>query len=865
MRRFFNAVARKMKPEKIIQYYLQALAFAGLVCLIWLALLPSDSKGAVLFGFSSFRLFLFGVLLFPILFSFFLAFKGIHSFQWKSWWGKALNQGKIITFLIGLSFIGLLISLSFLLFFPLYKNGAYLPYYQRLQPLAVWLFCFSIISPLFISFYSPQEDNTAVSYYLKTIKLALIIYLFLLIVWLVIWVTGLGTILDPSYWDDHHPVPLLEGQLVLVCLGGVLAVLINLLFQWIFSRKHSETNHRQLRIWLDVAIFIIIWITAFMVWMQQPIPNSYFTPRVRPPNYEVYPYSDARIHDSDAQGILLGEVNLSQRIIRRPIYALFLAGLHTLGGQEYRTIILLQVLVMAIVPALMYLLVKQMGSRLVGVLLASFTLLVEFNTLQVASLATTSNTKVLMTEWPAMLMLVGFVYLLVTWAGKPESRRLFPLIIGGLLGSLILLRSQSLILIPFILLILFFIVHKKIKTFLSISLLFGMGIGILIIPWLFRNWQIIGKITFEDPRYANAIIQRFENQANVGGISRQEVLNEINSDLFGSAIQYMLKNPFEYAGFVANNFVHNELLDVFILPVRSLPVTGLLNVIKPVDLFWLNPENSIQTPQVILLLIYLAIIALGIAFAFTSWNIIGLIPLIIHIAYNLSNAASRISGWRFILPVQWVVGFYFCIGLVQLLVWLLLFFGFSFEKIRSSFIFQGEFRPTDGKIGRSSLKGIISCFLALGLIGLGIPGAMQLIPPRYESQDKVILSNELLSDKNWMLVPQIKAEVINMLMDDQIIVEKGMAFYPRFYAANDGEPGLSAGTYQFREYPRFIFLLIGKDRREIMLPMQNSPQYFKNAAEVIVVGRQNKDVFEALLVNVVGKSSFLYFSDLAMH
>ena len=103
-----------------------------------------------------------------------------------------------------------------------------------------------------------------------------------------------------------------------------------------------------------------------------------------------------------------------------------------------------------------------------------------------------------------------------------------------------------------------------------------------------------------------------------------------------------------------------------------------------------------------------------------------------------------------------------------------------------------------------------------------------------------------------------------MLMDDQIVIEKGMAFYPRFYDANDGEPGLRAGTYQFRTFPRLIFLLIGKDLREILLPRRSSPQYFPNATEVIVVGRQNKYGFEALLVNVVGNTSFLYFFDLAI-
>jgi hypothetical protein len=853
-----------MTPERKIQYYLVGLGLAGLACLIWLVLIPSDAKGALLFGFSAFRLFLFGILLIPILTSFFLAFKGVHSSQWKYWWGNTLNREKVFILLKCASLIGLLLSLFFLLLFPLYKNGVFLPYYQRLQPLAVWLLSFCIISPLFITFYSPQEILAPVSHSSKTYKLTLLIFILLLAIWLVILATGLGTTPDPSYWDDHHPVPLLEGQLMFVCLGGLLAVFINFLFQWICSRKTKKFDHQRLFIWLDVALFVIIWFSAFSLWIQQPIPNSYFTPRIRPPNYEVYPYSDARVHDSDSQGILLGEVNSSQRIIRRPVYALFLAGLHSLGGQDYTTIILLQVLVMAFVPALMYLLVKRMGNRLVGILLAFFTILIEFNTLQVASLTTTSNTKILMTEWPAMLLMVGLVLLLVTWAGKPENRKLYPLIIGGVLGALILLRSQSLILIPFILVVLFFILHKKWKTFLSASFLFGLGIGLLIIPWLFRNWQIIGKISFEDPRYARAVIQRFENQANVSGISQQEEIDISDSDLFGSAIQYMLKNPVEYSGFVVNNFIHNEVLSVFIFPVRSLSVIGLAGIFKPVDLFWLDPANVVQIPQVILLIIYLAIISLGIAFAFNHWNIIGLIPLIIHFAYNLSSAASRISGWRFILPVQWIVVFYFCVGLAQLFIWLLVFFGFSFEKLQSLFILGGNPEQVDKKIRKSILRGFLICFFTLDLIGLALPGAMQLVYPRYASQDKATLSEELLADKNWVSVPQMKEEVIDLLMDDQIIVEKGMAFYPRFYAANEGEPGLNAGTYQFRLFPRFIFLLISKDQREIMLPTQNSPQYFPNAVEVIVVGRQNGDDFETLLVNVVGKTSFLYFSDLVM-
>ena len=45
-------------------------------------------------------------------------------------------------------------------------------------------------------------------------------------------------------------------------------------------------------------------------------------------------------------------------------------------------------------------------------------------------------------------------------------------------------------------------------------------------------------------------------------------------------------------------------------------------------------------------------------------------PLLIHFAYSLSVVTARISGWRFIMPVDWVAQIYYSIGLIQL-IWML--------------------------------------------------------------------------------------------------------------------------------------------------------------------------------------------------
>ena len=45
-------------------------------------------------------------------------------------------------------------------------------------------------------------------------------------------------------------------------------------------------------------------------------------------------------------------------------------------------------------------------------------------------------------------------------------------------------------------------------------------------------------------------------------------------------------------------------------------------------------------------------------------------PLLIHFTYSLSVVTARISGWRFIMPVDWIPQMYYSIGLIQLVLML---------------------------------------------------------------------------------------------------------------------------------------------------------------------------------------------------
>ena len=848
--------------HKILRIYWRILAITGLAASLWLILIPTDPKGSILMGFSPLRLLLLGILLVIAVFFALLgsSFRPLN--ESRKWFLKKMGDYSFLSFLSIISFILLFLTISFHLFLPIFQNGRFIAHYQRLSPLVTWLLVFSFITPLCLHHLKKHEPHPFLSNQLRQTKVTLVIFACLIALWVIIATTGIGTVPDSTYWDDHKPVPLMEGQLFVVFWATAFFFLLYYLVKKeTVPKENSKAKKNIDERWLTAGIFLIIWLSAILVWVQAPIPNSYFTPPVKPPNYEVYPYSDARIHDSDSLGILLGEVNATQRIIRRPLYAVFLAGLHTIGGNDYTAIILLQTIVLALVPALIYLLVNYLGNRPAGILAAIITILIEWNTLQVASLTTTSNTKLLMTEWPAMFLLVALVYSLVKWADKSEEWGYRPLIVGGSLGGLILLRSQSLVLIPFILAIFFIYLKGKWKTFLFSSGLFILGVLILISPLLIRNSLITGKLTFEDPRYTQAVIQRFEEQKYIGGIPQQEELNESNTDLFGAAFRFMLNNPVQYIGFVANNFFHNEILDIFILPVRSIPIQGVTELFDARGLFWLKSENRIYFPQMFLLSLHLTLLSIGIAYAFTQWKFRGLIPLIIHLAYNFSNAISRISGWRFFLPVQWVIIFYFSLGIIQVLQWIFFYFGISIKNFTRQENHPPQSKPFNEQKTSTLTRKTWATLSILLVLGALLPLLMTTIPPRYMGQNREELIQQLFSDKNWAMYTEEKREIESQLNNKNISIFKGMAFYPRFYREDDGEPGLNPGIYKPQPYPRILFLLISDKRQDILLPIKNSPQFFPNGSEVIVAGRENPTGFEAILVNVIGEQSVIYFAD----
>ena len=60
---------------------------------------------------------------------------------------------------------------------------------------------------------------------------------------------------------------------------------------------------------------------------------------------------------------------------------------------------------------------------------------------------------------------------------------------------------------------------------------------------------------------------------------------------------------------------------------------------------------------------------LGLALAWKKYRWVGLAPLFMDVGFTANLALARVSGWRYNLPIDWVVMLYFAMGLAQMLIW----------------------------------------------------------------------------------------------------------------------------------------------------------------------------------------------------
>ncbi len=828
----------------------------GLITLLWIVTIPKDVNQSFIFGFSPYRLLIiiiqFVLFSIPIIFGIGIKIKSNVSLQIIQIFGNIQTIKRIKIAAFGL----LIVDSIYQILFPLIRNTEILPYMVRVQPLLIWLFfsCANIVLFLVIPEWKSYRDILKLEKRVQR-TLAIIIIVFLLAICFVFF-TRIGSIRDSAYWDANPPVPMLEWQIIFL-----LAIIsfIFLIQNWIKPEQPTFKFDSKKRLWLvDIFVFIFLWSLTIYFWNSLPIPNSYFTPTVRPPNFEKYPFSDARIYDSNSLSILDGNMAQDQYIIRKPLYSIFLAVLHFIGGQKYEMIVLLQIMVLALTPAIMYLIGVGLNNRIMGFVLGLSVFFREVNTLSVSSLTTTSSSKLLMTELPTALILSILLLVIIKWQRSTHRQPIYSLMMGGVLGIFALLRSQSLILIPFIIFIFLLNLFKVKKQLLIQSLLFFLGLLLIISPWLYRNYKISGQFLLEDQTYSNVFMKRILGVP----VAENIIISEIgigDKGMFAQVISTMISHPMDTLGFISNHFVHNIYSSVQILPLRQEPIVNFDDVFLAKDLFWINQDKNPNAQQVILFISFLLMIILGIVGLYTSLGLVGFTPLILFLGFCFSSAITRISGWRFTIPIDWVVLLYFWVGLFEFVKYLLRVLNINgHQNSPRKFI-----NHTDAFSEFSnSKKEILLLVVFIFICGLSLPWFVYSFPGVYANQSKINLINKInpiIQNSNIPL--SVKEKTLSILKSNSVKIEEGIGYYPRFYERGDGEPINQNTVYYLQEYPRLLFYFIGERRTDVMLRSASSPEIFPNSSEVMIISKTNETYDEAYFIIVKTDKYWIYFND----
>ncbi len=619
--------------------------------------------------------------------------------------------------------------------------------------------------------------------------------------------TGIGFAEDNvglNWGPAGTPLTFAQVNLVLA-LGFLLSFLISIIGSKI------ENNHSRWLFVLDVGIFLALWGLAVFFWSSQTISPSHFSPAPSAPNYEYYPYSDAAIFDRMSYHLLSG-VGFSETLVRRPLYVGLVALFHKIGGAGYEGTVFVQILFLALIPSFIYLLTTRLSNRLAGFMAGGLFILRETNAIDLSGKIVVSHAKLIMSDLTATLGIIVFVYACIILFTKPKHDKWLLLIVGGLLGLLALVRMQSLILLPLILL--FVLIPQKTKRPLfTSSALILLGLVLVIAPWVWRNWNGSGNLALGDPgekmlMARNYSLHPIEYPQPLAG----ETPSDFSDRLSREILSFILERPADVAYFISNHFLHGFATSaVYIAPLYSTDTPENLVSQYP---FWDVWDGSLSGHSRLPLLGNLFILAFGISLAQKTNKQAGWYPLMIFVFYQAGNAIARTSGWRFSLPVDWIILVYYCIALASLS-----------PQIGSAI----ENHPADRD---TSLPAKVNpaypmVFLVLFLMGISVPLAERLIPSqKFDSvTDKV---QHALVEENILTSDQLA----KFLGQENAILISGIALYPRYFKP-EGGIYLADMPVDFRY---LHFWLINEGGTQIILPRQKPPQFFPHAATVSVIG-----------------------------
>ena len=892
-------------PLAIERLFWLVAVIQSLSSLVFMLRTKSEPGAAAWMGLSPVRIVLgLGVLASVIFFLWFLIESWISQDRYRrrmQWLVSRLSNRKVwglSILVVSAIFLG---GSYFISLTPEITEPFTLAYFERLIPLVIWATGLSLQTLIALILLRYGRDAVKLRPKGKAFYLTIFIIGAILLAWSWVVKNILPIEIDFAAWNSLG-VPILEFQLLLSWGVGMLMLAFII---WATKNPVSDGMTKKLspkRI--DLMVCLLLWLGAVIIWQSIPISPNWFVSEPVPPNNEYYPTSDAQAYDVSAQLALVGEGFWFQgtQYVRRSLHAFYLTILHLIAGQNYEKVVFGQILVLALLPPLIYLLIGAIHNRISAIIGAVLILLREANSISLSNVITDSNAKLLMVDLPTALLVVGFTYCVILWFKEIENRSIFALIPGGILGLAMLVRLETFILALPVITVAGLILFPKKRPVLWTKnvLLFGMGILLVISPWIWRNWKLTGEVFIDSPIFRFALIyQRFRTlptppPEDLGGVvqepdentpplqsivtpmvsqptptsapsvtPKQNVVEIITDYAKDDAPEFIKQHSNQVVNFIIAHDINSELQTILYLPTTFRALDSLIGFIghRSFDALWYECcsaqgyvrrmpywhkwNGQLPRQAIIPLTINILLFAAGIHISWKKEKFVGITPLLLASSYLLFNAIFRNSGGRYILPVDWTGVLYFSIGLSQISI---IFIDFMTDTKISNLVsnwgdMKGSKLQSENKLRLNKLYLIAIGFF---LIGCSIPALEKSLPELYSTERRQMMLNALEQSE---LLSQTQSSELHSFLSQGGVSVVGRALYPRYFLSNTGD--LTRGRkdpLNVQPFQRLTFFLAGPHSNSISMPLKEKPTKFPNAIDVIVVSCPNGGTLDPLAI-----------------
>jgi len=442
---------------------------------------------------------------------------------------------------------------------------------------------------------------------------------------------------------------------------------------------------------------------------------------------------------------------------------------------------------------------------------------------------------------------------------------------GGVFGVLVLIRIETLAMIPAFGLMGLFYYRRQWLVWLRGVGMAGLSIIIMVTPWMIRNYQVEGVFGLDKSYYIQWHFNRYmdflfpngegnedsklpgENQfAEISAAGRNAVSTFRLPDS-GQSSEILTESPTPY---LLDHFINSIEQTVYYLPNNHQPlltIGGLGTQFSGADTesdlgeanfledyldqyvkglpYWrYDWDGKLVARSYLPILITIALISYGLSLLKKDRIWIPVLFLLMILTQSAVYAILSGSGGRYIVIVDWIPLLFYGIGLSGVVSK-----GFLLVNGPEINDLSGDFSSKVDPINHTKKNwrnlAVLGGVLAAGLI---LPLSEVLIPSPF-TEAALEKQIDILKYENNIDLPLENKR--------KEVILYGKALYPRFFEAGDRMEDDRKGTIPDYSYQRVEFYLVGTQNAWVTLPLGEVIEYFPHGSEILIVADIEKREF----------------------